>query len=167
MSDQALPRPGVVSGRYPQRADERLGTLDRIMAAGIGRLRQFFLGWINIDHGFIARVHREEAAIADLSDVELVAKRIEISQALRTEGLVDTLVARAFALIRVTSDRTIEMRHFDVQLIGGRIMLRGQIAEMETGTAGTAVKFYSSKRRQEAGKLYEQLTAERLPHPCP
>ena len=137
MSDQALPRPGVVLGRYPQRADERLGALDRIMAAGAGHIRQVLLGWRAVDHRFIARVHKEETAITGLSDVELATKRREISHALRTEGLRDPLIARAFALIREVSERTIEMRHFDVQLLGGRIMLRGQIAEMDTGEGKT------------------------------
>ncbi len=61
----------------------------------------------------------------------------ELKRALRREGLRDALVAESFALIRETAGRLIGMRHFDVQLRGGWIMLNGMIAEMNTGEGKT------------------------------
>ena len=56
---------------------------------------------------------------------------------LRSDGLTDQLIAETFALVQEFSQRTIGMRHYDVQLIGGLTMLRGRVAEMETGEGKT------------------------------
>ena len=61
----------------------------------------------------------------------------ELKRQLRRDGLRDELVASAFALIRETADRMLGMRHFDVQLIGGWILINGMIAEMHTGEGKT------------------------------
>jgi preprotein translocase subunit SecA len=61
----------------------------------------------------------------------------ELKRQMRRDGLRDELVARAFALIRETADRVLGMRHFDVQLIGGWILINGMVAEMHTGEGKT------------------------------
>ncbi len=61
----------------------------------------------------------------------------ELKMQLRRDGFRDTLVAQAFALVRETAGQLIGMRHFDVQLKGGWIMLNGMIAEMNTGEGKT------------------------------
>ena len=84
-----------------------------------------------------AAQHRRESA--DLSDARLLATAAELRPRLRREGLTRELVARAFALVREAAGRHLGMAHFDVQLIGGRALLSGMVAEMETGEGKTLV----------------------------
>jgi len=137
MYEAQLLRPGIVAGRYPERADERLVALDRAMAACAGRLRRIVPGRGARDRGFIARVNRAEKRLTGLSDPALDEERARLARALRIDGLEESVVAEAFALIRVVSVRALGLRHFDVQLLGGRIMLKGQVAEMDTGEGKT------------------------------
>lgn len=61
----------------------------------------------------------------------------DLRASLTRAGFQQTLVAKAFALVREVASRTIRMRHFDVQLIGGWILLTGRVAEMDTGEGKT------------------------------
>jgi preprotein translocase subunit SecA len=61
----------------------------------------------------------------------------ELRRRLYSEGLQEELVAHVFALAREIADRLLKMRPFDVQLLGGRVMLEGKVAEMETGEGKT------------------------------
>ena len=137
MSDSALPRPGSVLGQYPQREDERLSTLDRWLARGVGWGRKQLIGLGRGNSTFLGRVRRSEKGLDALSDQDLRARVDIVRDNLRIEGLTDLLMAEAFALIRETSVRVMEMRPYDVQLLGGRAMLEGRIAEMDTGEGKT------------------------------
>jgi preprotein translocase subunit SecA len=79
-----------------------------------------------------------EASIKKLSDDELRAKTDEFRRRLK-EGSVtlDALLPEAFAVVREAAWRTLKMRHFDVQLIGGTVLHKGMIAEMRTGEGKT------------------------------
>lgn len=55
----------------------------------------------------------------------------------KSEQLTDSLIVRAFALVQLAAERQIQLRHYDVQLLGGLTMVRGQIAEMRTGEGKT------------------------------
>ncbi len=72
-----------------------------------------------------------------LSDREILELSRSLGQRLRMEGYKEELVAQVFALVREVAGRTIGMRHFDVQLIGGLVLLNGMVAEMETGEGKT------------------------------
>ncbi|WP_372740152.1 hypothetical protein [Neptunomonas sp.] len=86
---------------------------------------------------FVRKVsHYSLSCEADTDQCLLERTRV-LSQALRRQGLVDTLVAEIFAIIREMSGRTLGMRHFDSQLLGGWIMLQGRVAEMKTGEGKT------------------------------
>jgi preprotein translocase subunit SecA len=61
----------------------------------------------------------------------------DLRRRLYSEGLQEALVARSFAIIREIAGRRLGMRPFDVQLLGGRVMLEGKVAEMETGEGKT------------------------------
>ncbi len=56
---------------------------------------------------------------------------------MRKQGYTQELVGKAFALVREVAHRTLSMRHVDVQLIGGLVLLKGMVAEMETGEGKT------------------------------
>ena len=80
-----------------------------------------------------------EDQIKRLSDAELQAKTGEFRQRLEQGASLDDLLPEAFACVREASQRTLHMRHFDVQLLGGVVLHRGMIAEMKTGEGKTLV----------------------------
>jgi preprotein translocase subunit SecA len=82
---------------------------------------------------------RHEAAIKALSDEALSAKTAEFRERLQAGATLDSLVPEAFAVVREAAQRTLGMRHFDVQLIGGMTLNEGRIAEMRTGEGKTLV----------------------------
>src|SRR2546428_11917362 len=80
-----------------------------------------------------------EAEIAALSDQALAAKTVEFKERLGSGETLDDLLPEAFAVCREASRRTLAMRHFDVQLLGGMVLHQGKIAEMKTGEGKTLV----------------------------
>src|SRR5213082_2728516 len=91
-------------------------------------------------YGRAVRAARElEPHIKSLSDEALRAKTDEFRRRLKEGATVDDLLAEAFAVVREAAQRTLRMRHFDVQLIGGIVLHRGMIAEMRTGEGKTLV----------------------------
>ena len=74
-----------------------------------------------------------------LSDIDLAAKTIEFKEKLAQGAPLDDLLIEAFAVVREAGRRVLNMRHFDVQLIGGIVLHRGKIAEMKTGEGKTLV----------------------------
>lgn len=72
-----------------------------------------------------------------LSDEELKGKTTEFKARLKSGESLDDILTEAFAVVREATDRTLEMRHFDVQLIGGIALHKGNIAEMRTGEGKT------------------------------
>lgn len=87
----------------------------------------------------VERINALEPAIAALSDTALQAKTEEFKKRLAGGEKLDALLPEAFAVVREASKRTLEMRHFDVQLIGGMVLHEGKIAEMRTGEGKTLV----------------------------
>ena len=87
----------------------------------------------------IEGINNLETGFAHLSDNELGAMSAEFRQRIDSGVDLDTLVHEAFAVVREAAKRTLEQRHFDVQLIGGLVLHQGQIAEMRTGEGKTLV----------------------------
>lgn len=130
-------RPGVALGRYPQREDFREGMLDRLAGATVGRIRPWLQGLRRGPTDFVSTVNGHSEELAALSELELRIRISKLRRRLYGEGLTDELVALSFAIIRETATRYLDMRHYDVQLAGGHVMLKGMIAEMETGEGKT------------------------------
>ena len=80
-----------------------------------------------------------EPAFEALSDAELKAKTAEFRARFEQGETLDDLMVEAFAAVREASKRTIGLRHYDVQMIGGAILHQGKIAEMRTGEGKTLV----------------------------
>jgi len=80
-----------------------------------------------------------EPQMRELSDIDLAAKTIEFKEKLAQGATLDDLLIEAFAVVREAGRRVLNMRHFDVQLIGGMVLHKGQIAEMKTGEGKTLV----------------------------
>src|SRR5215475_5678748 len=74
-----------------------------------------------------------------VSDAELRAKTDEFRKRLANGAELDDLLVEAFAVCREAARRTVRMRHFDVQLMGGIVLHQGKIAEMKTGEGKTLV----------------------------
>ncbi len=80
-----------------------------------------------------------EPQLATLSDAELSAQTDKFRAALADDASLDSVLPEAFATVREASKRVLGMRHFDVQMIGGMVLHRGEIAEMRTGEGKTLV----------------------------
>src|SRR5262245_1297490 len=87
----------------------------------------------------VAQINALEPAIKALPDEKLRAKTAEFRQRLANGETLDDLLVEAFAVVREAGRRTLSMRHFDVQLIGGAVLHQGKIAEMKTGEGKTLV----------------------------
>ncbi len=85
------------------------------------------------------RINALEPGIAALSDADLRAKTDEFRNRLAQGEVLDALLPETFAVVREASKRTLDMRHFDVQLIGGMVLHEGKISEMRTGEGKTLV----------------------------
>ncbi|MDD5102428.1 MAG: preprotein translocase subunit SecA [Endomicrobiaceae bacterium] len=87
----------------------------------------------------VDQINSFESAIEKLSDDELKLKTQEFKKRLSEGAVLDSLLPEAFACVREASKRTLGLRHFDVQMIGGYILHQGKIAEMKTGEGKTLV----------------------------
>ncbi len=87
----------------------------------------------------VERINALEPQMEALDDAALAAKTDEFRQRLEQGATLDDLLPEAFAVVREASRRILEMRHFDVQLIGGIVLHQGKIAEMKTGEGKTVV----------------------------
>src|SRR5882724_4334442 len=87
----------------------------------------------------IAAINELEPRMQDLTDEQLAAQTVAFREQLAQGATLDDLLIPAFAAVREAGRRVLNMRHFDVQLIGGAVLHRGKIAEMKTGEGKTLV----------------------------
>jgi preprotein translocase subunit SecA len=114
---------------------------------------------------YIAEINILEEDIAALSDAELKQKTVAFREVLdkartdgETEEILDEILPEAFAVVREAGKRVLGMRHFDVQLLGGVILHKGQIAEMKTGEGKTLVATLPSYLNGLTGKGVHVVT---------
>ena len=106
----------------------------------------------------VAQINALEPDVQALSDDELRARTVDFRErAARGESL-DDLLPEAFAVVREAGWRTLQMRHFDVQLIGGMVLHRGTIAEMKTGEGKTLVATLAAYLNALSGKGVHVVT---------
>ncbi len=106
----------------------------------------------------IAQINSKELEIQELSVADLKNKTIEFKERLTRGETLDDILPEAFAVVREMSRRLTGMRHFDVQLIGGVVLHRGQIAEMRTGEGKTLVATLPVYLNALAGKGVHLVT---------
>src|SRR6202050_502509 len=87
----------------------------------------------------VAAINDLEPQMQALSNEELAAQTVKFREQLAQGATLDDLLIPAFATVREAGRRFLNMRHFDVQLIGGIVLHRGQVAEMKTGEGKTLV----------------------------
>jgi preprotein translocase subunit SecA len=110
--------------------------LDTILAKVVGTQNERELKRLR---PIVAEVNAFEPAIKALSDDQLRGKTAEFRQRVANGETLDELLPEAFAVVREAGRRVLNMRHFDVQLIGGAVLHKGKIAEMKTGEGKTLV----------------------------
>ena len=137
MSSALSTYPPATHDLHPERQEPRSGALDRAARVIVGGLVRPYLSRRSRVNDIVRRVDHFGPATGSMSDSELkdVGRRLSIQ--FRREGYRTQLVAQAFALIREVADRTIGMRHFHTHLMGGGVLLKGMVAEMETGEGKT------------------------------
>ncbi len=124
---------------------------DKILRAGEGRLLRE-LGKV------VAGVNKHEARMSELSDLDL-RLQTTLLQKRYTEGeSLDELMCEAFAVVREAAKRTLGQRHYDVQIMGGAALHRGNIAEMRTGEGKTLVATLPSYLNALAGRGVHVVT---------
>ena len=88
---------------------------------------------------YVERINALEPAMQAMSDAQLRAQTERFRERLKNGETMDALMCEAFAAVREAAVRTVQMRHFDVQLLGGMVLHQGRIAEMKTGEGKTLV----------------------------
>jgi len=106
----------------------------------------------------VATINALEPELAKLSDAALRAKTDELKQRQAGGATLDELLPEAFAVVREASKRTLRMRHFDVQLVGGMVLHNGKIAEMKTGEGKTLVATLPAYLNALTGKSVHIVT---------
>ncbi|MCL2466261.1 MAG: preprotein translocase subunit SecA [Micrococcales bacterium] len=106
--------------------------VDKVLRMGEGRILKQL-------KGLAAQVNALEDGLEELSDQELREETDRFRERYRDGESLDSLLPEAFAVVREASRRTLGQRHFDVQIMGGAALHRGNIAEMKTGEGKTLV----------------------------
>ena len=106
----------------------------------------------------VDKINALEVVFEPLTDDELRAKTTEFKGRLTNGETLDDLLPEAFAVVREAAKRTLGQRHFDVQLIGGMVLHRGQIAEMKTGEGKTLVATLAAYLNALTGKGVHIIT---------
>ncbi|MFZ2484775.1 MAG: preprotein translocase subunit SecA [Minisyncoccia bacterium] len=106
----------------------------------------------------VERINALESSLEKLSPEELKAKTLEFKERLAKGSSLDDILPEAFASVREAAKRTLNQRHFDVQLLGGIALYKGGIAEMKTGEGKTLVATLSAYLVALAGKGVHVVT---------
>jgi preprotein translocase subunit SecA len=106
----------------------------------------------------VSEVNALEPSVSALSDDELAAKTGEFRDRIEQGQTVEELLPEAFAVVREAAKRTLDMRHFDVQIIGGIVLHEGKIAEMRTGEGKTLVATLPAYLNSLAGQSVHIVT---------
>lgn len=113
------------------------GVLDKAYDRVSGAFLRLFQGRFNGKDSFVLRVDSHGDRLRSLDDRDLMHEADQVREALYKNGFKREYVARSFAIIREVAAKTIGKRHFNTQIMGGYILLKGMIAEMETGEGKT------------------------------
>ena len=128
-----------------------MGLLDKLLRAGEGRaVREL--------EKIAQQVNKFENSISSLDDSALRGKTEEFRERLNKDESLDSLLPEAFAVVREAAKRTLGQRHYDVQLMGGAALHKGNIAEMKTGEGKTLVSTLPAYLNALTGKGVHVVT---------
>jgi preprotein translocase subunit SecA len=106
----------------------------------------------------VSKINALEASLQQLDDAALQAKTTEFKTRLSQGTSLDDILPEAFAVVREAGKRVMQMRHFDVQMIGGMVLHQGKIAEMRTGEGKTLVATLPAYLNALSGKGVHLVT---------
>jgi len=156
---ELLIRPGISQGSYPQRHNDSLDGLEAFVQGWIEKGRSNLGRKRHSQRSIVRKVDRYEAALRDCTDEAFNVVLAELRTQLHRQGLVEALMIEAFAVIREASGRVLGLRHFDVQLYGGWLMMNGMLAEMQTGEGKTLTTALPACTAALAGVPVHVITA--------
>ena len=130
-------RPGLQLGFYPERGTADNGGLDALCARISGRIATRLKRQTRRMQAFVRDVDRDGESLSGLSEADFKRRIDVLGKVLRRDGLADKHLAMAFAIVREASTRALGMRHYAVQIMAGRVLIDGMLAEMETGEGKT------------------------------
>jgi preprotein translocase subunit SecA len=125
--------------------------VDKILRAGEGRILREI-------SKVVALVNAQEARFMEMSDVELRGQTAIFQDRYANGESLDDLLPEAFAVVREAAKRTLGQRHYDVQIMGGAALHRGNIAEMRTGEGKTLVSTLPAYLNALAGRGVHVVT---------
>jgi preprotein translocase subunit SecA len=128
-----------------------VGLLDKLLRAGEGRA-------IKELEKIAQKVNKFESEISILDDNSLQNKTTEFKERISNGETLDSLLPEAFAVVREAAKRTLGQRHYDVQLMGGAALHKGNIAEMKTGEGKTLVSTLPAYLNALSGKGVHVVT---------
>ena len=128
-----------------------VGLLDKLLRAGEGRA-------IKELEKIAQKVNKFESEISILDDNSLRNKTTEFKERISKGETLDSLLPEAFAVVREAAKRTLGQRHYDVQLMGGAALHKGNIAEMKTGEGKTLVSTLPAYLNALSGKGVHVVT---------
>lgn len=124
----------IGDGAYQERAAAPFSALEEWLRSWLAR---FPVPNYRASARFVQQTGRFEAALREQDDPALRLALNSVAKRMHKRGFCDALLAEAFAIVREAAHRSLGMRHYDVQLLAGRALLRGKIAEMATGEGKT------------------------------
>jgi preprotein translocase subunit SecA len=127
------------------------GKLTKLLKAGEGKNLRRYDDLVNAVSSF-------DKEISGLSDPELSGKTAEFKERFNNGESLNSIMPEAFAVVRETAKRTIGMKHFDVQIMGGAVLFEGKIAEMKTGEGKTLVATLAVYLNSLAGESTHLVT---------
>src|SRR5688500_4196433 len=137
------------------RAVLRMTTINTLLAKVIGTQNERELKKIR---PLITEINAKEPDVQKLTDEQLRRKTEEFRHRVAAGESIEDLLPEAFAVVREAGKRTLNMRHFDVQLIGGIVLHRGKIAEMKTGEVTTLIATLPPSLNSLAGQRVHVVT---------
>ncbi len=154
-----LLKPGSRLGSYPQKTESRLTELEQNFARQFDKLHHKFNPKLQRQSYIVRQVNKYQKNLKNCSEPELTLVIQDLRIKLQQQGLIHPLIIKAFAIIREVADRTLRLRHYDVQVFGGWIMMNGMLAEMETGEGKTLATTLPSCTAALAGIPVHVITA--------
>lgn len=136
-SSSTLLRPSLITGEYPERQDRLQPWLETLLARLTRRVAKHRLARPVQLRKLLSQVEQQGADVKNWSEADLTVELARLRQRMQAEGLTEELVFRSFAIVRETANRILGKRHYDVQIIGGWLMINGMLAEMDTGEGKT------------------------------
>ena len=158
MLHNLLNHPPATHDHRPEKQDAKPGAVEKILKTATGGAERLFRSHTAGLERILPKIEMHSELQCKKSDAELKAEAMRLGLELRRHGFRMDIVAHVFALIREVSGRVLGKRHFDVQLMGGWALLKGMVAEMETGEGKTLTATLAAGTAALAGVPVHVLT---------